>query len=637
VVSWDSIKAQEKEVKVWTPKNPEIPFLDNYSTPPKAAFWDIFPSRMVPRESPIDTKVLESELNVVKDSLTPAQFLRGERAIDNVRLGGSAFQGSNLPAIEVKNSSSVNKFGQVVTDNTASWIKSNFVCGPFSEPPFERFRVNCISPIEQNDKVRIVVNASLPEGESFNSNVVDHKLEKVRMTSAKKFGHGLLRAGEGAVFSKFDQKDAYKNIPCKKEDLRLQGFKWLGKFFFESAQMFGARTAVANYDVLGNTLLSICVAKSGSQSVQVFRQLDDVPIIGKKDSNGCEEFSKLYKTLCESANIRLAEDCPKKDKAFTNVTSGKVLGINFDSTNLTWSFPEEKKEKLLNSMKKAIEMEISLKELQSLVGQMSDLAQMSPFLSIFKKPILEDLAQHIRAGESSKRAISDQAKKDLSVWASMLLDKSEWHKIPWPNIQPPRYHKSVYSDAAGLAEGEVNSNGVGVAWMAFNEEGEYIGAQRLSWPKEFIENKKDSKGARFGCKTTTLELFGILLPVLELHKCLSNQHIIFHVDNIACVYGWENGHMKDDICASILIRGLKLIELYLGSKFHLRFVPRVSDWESAQTDRMSRLSSLSKQDIQLLESFSLVRIHRIVLDWLENPEEDWGWALRLLEVVSSKD
>jgi len=223
------------------------------------------------------------------------------------------------------------------------------------------------------------------------------------------------------------------------------------------------------------------------------------------------------------------------------------------------------------------------------------------------------------------------------VWASMLQDKRSWHKIPWPNIQPTRYHKSVYSDAAGLADGEVNSNGVGVAWMAFNEEGEYIGAQRLSWPKDFIEHKKDSKGARFGCKTTTLELFGILLPVLEMHKCLTNQHIVYHVDNIACVYGWENGHMKDDVCASILIRGLKLIELYLGSKFHLRFVPRVSDWESAQTDRMSRLSSLSKHDIQLLESFSLDRIHRVVLDWFETPEEDWGWALRLLEAVSSRN
>jgi len=119
-------------------------------------------------------------------------------------------------------------------------------------------------------------------------------------------------------------------------------------------------------------------------------------------------------------------------------------------------------------MKKAVEVEIGLKELQSLVGQMSDLAQMSPFLSIFKKPILEDLALHIRAGESTKRSISIQSKKDLSVWASMLQDKRSWHKIPWPKIQPTRYHKSVYSDAAGLADGEVNSNGVGVAWMVIS-------------------------------------------------------------------------------------------------------------------------------------------------------------------------
>ena len=58
-------------------------------------------------------------------------------------------------------------------------------------------------------------------------------MEKVKMSSARKFRYSVAKAGRKARMSKFDLTDAYKYIPCKKEDLRLQGFFWLGKFFIE--------------------------------------------------------------------------------------------------------------------------------------------------------------------------------------------------------------------------------------------------------------------------------------------------------------------------------------------------------------------------------------------------------------------
>jgi len=51
-------------------------------------------------------------------------------------------------------------------------------------------------------------------------------VEKVHMSSARLFGYALQEAGTGATISKFDMKDAYKNIPAKLEELRLQGFIW---------------------------------------------------------------------------------------------------------------------------------------------------------------------------------------------------------------------------------------------------------------------------------------------------------------------------------------------------------------------------------------------------------------------------
>ena len=99
--------------------------------------------------------------------------------------------------------------------------------------------------------------------------------------------------------------------------------------------MFGAKPAVPDYDRLGNTVkcLTVCISKIPSELVH--RHLDDVPSAGPKNSNCCEKFSKTYKEICKDLNILLAENCPSKEKAFCNSTEGKVLGIWFDSTNLT--------------------------------------------------------------------------------------------------------------------------------------------------------------------------------------------------------------------------------------------------------------------------------------------------------------
>ena len=165
---------------------------------------------------------------------------------------------------------------------TCDWLSSNldkkgFVCGPFDNPPFDRFRSNCLMAVDQHEKIRLVLNVSLPENNSFNSNIWDEQLEKVNMSSARNFGYTLKKCGNNANFSKFDLCDAYKIVKCISADYRIQGFSWLGKYFYENRQIFGARSAVPNFDILGNTLKCVSVAKSKIPNDLVHRQLDDVP------------------------------------------------------------------------------------------------------------------------------------------------------------------------------------------------------------------------------------------------------------------------------------------------------------------------------------------------------------------------
>ena len=69
-----------------------------------------------------------------------------------------------------------------------------------------------------------------------------------------------------------------------------------------------------------------------------------------------------------------------------------------------------------------------------------------------------------------------------------------------------------------------------------------------------INFKKDSKGARFGSKTSTLEMVGIVLPFLLCPNFLHNQHVVFSTDNIGCYFGWLNMSVSGDITASTYSR-----------------------------------------------------------------------------------
>ena len=58
--------------------------------------------------------------------------------------------------------------------------------------------------MDQIVKVRPVLNVSLPEEESFNSNVNEMLLEKVYMSNARRFGFSVCEAGFDAKMTKFD-------------------------------------------------------------------------------------------------------------------------------------------------------------------------------------------------------------------------------------------------------------------------------------------------------------------------------------------------------------------------------------------------------------------------------------------------
>ena len=373
-------------------KWPNIPVLRNYNCVPDASFWATFPHKPMPEkpETDVDIDKLEAKIFFHKDKMTIHQWERSLKAVAFLRHGAPAHQVKSLPGCFIQNSRAAIIQGKYVTEEIATWVQKGFAAGPFDEPPTDNFRVNPILAVVQPDKVRIILNVSAPEEGSFNANVDEYETETVKMASAKLFSQKLMDCGKNSTMSKQDLKAAYKQIPARISDLRLQGFFWLGKFFVETRQIFGAKTSVCNYDILGETLKLLAMLESVIPPSLVIRQVDDVPSVSPSSTDWTEDFTTTYKSLCEDLNVQLAEDCPLSEKAFSNQVRGKVLGILFDATDLSWRIPQKKIDKCIRSILSASENgTCSLKEFQKLLGRLNDISQMCCFMKIFKHSITD--------------------------------------------------------------------------------------------------------------------------------------------------------------------------------------------------------------------------------------------------------
>jgi hypothetical protein len=445
-------------------KNAEIPILDNYKISPDETFWKKFPQKTLPSspQTNIDIVQLEKLIDQRKPLVTSFVWSRAMKSVKYLRSGGPSYQSSYLPSCTVKNSKAAIDNGKHVTDSLCTWIKSGYVSGPFSSPPLKNFRVNSILAVPQPGKIRICMNVSLPEGTSFNDNIAKHKMEKMKMSSAKNFGFSVIEAGRGAYMSKFDFVDAYKNIPAAKSDLRLQGFTWLGKYFVEDKMTFGGKPSVQNFDITGATVKDLTLADCKIPSRLVHRQLDDVPLVAPKNTNWCQEFSTKYADTCKKINMSLAPNCVKNDKAFTNQTTGKVLGIVFDTNSLTWELPEGKRYKTLVEIKNAREStSIGLKQMQKLMGRLNHVSQMCPFLNGFRHCLNADLAKATRA-DPKQIVLSIFSKKDLQVWSNFLTDTQKSFPLAHRRDPPPPLHQAVRVGLGGVQHEQQVGGGSGL-------------------------------------------------------------------------------------------------------------------------------------------------------------------------------
>ena len=369
--------------------------------------------------------------------------------------------------------------------------------------------------------------------------------------------------------------------------------------------------------------LRACI-RSGTPRYLVPRALDDTPCVAPEGSDMIDRFSVEMKKVCEEANIPLAEFCPQAEKAFELVTRGTVLGIVFNSSTMTWHLSKEKADKIVRRCVDGINaVHMDLNQIQKLMGSVNDLVQMSPLLK-FHKRTGNAFLKSFEGSNNLLKLVPQKLKEDLSVIAKVAEYSVDGLPVADRPVKPPLTALYFYTDAAGasftVARGKKffhDNEGKGVGCICGSSLENIWGWSRVEWPEGLLTVKTDEKGCLFGHKTTTLESVGLLLPLLAFPDELAGKELIFKVDNVAVLWGWNSGYVKNDETATYVLKSVSYLAGYLGVIIH---VDRMSKDLAALADEMSRRRvSKSEENRQALERAVRRPVRGYLNKWLEDP------------------
>ena len=219
----------------------------------------------------------------------------------------------------------------------------------------------------------------------------------------------------------------------------------------------------------------------------------------------------------------MAKDCPNHEKSFGPSTFGTVLGINFDTTLMEWSITAEKEASLQQEIDCFMGKKVcTLKEIQKILGKLSNFAQMCDLLRSFKFSLLLQLRK-FEGCENSRKLISKELKDDLWVWKKAISEARTG--IPIRNIfdEPPLSPETFMSDAAGAVFEWENGSCKNVSekgdWGVASVghiEGKVTRVALIRWPENLLTVAKNRNGKFFGSLSATLEAVGLLLPFLTV-------------------------------------------------------------------------------------------------------------------------
>ena len=110
----------------------------------------------------------------------------------------------------------------------------------------------------------------------------------------------------------------------------------------------------------------------------------------------------------------------------------------------------------------------------------------------------------------------------------------------------------------------------------------------------------------------------------------SGKNVVFRIDNMAVLFGWYNGYVKNNKSASEVLRSVHYLSGSMGTTVNVEHVDRVSDDLAELADQLYRKEHSSRGvAAHALEQADRRSVEGSLIDWLRNPcgDLDLCWAL----------
>ena len=602
--------------------------LRDYRRPAPPDFWNNFPVNL---SKPAKSLVSADKLEAMALSVGTVDKQMLEKVLFDLRFGAKIGCKSpyRLPS-RATNAPSAYEDGEKVTDAICDWVKKGFAFGPVDKDqvPAGAKLSGIMTRSKPDGSVRIILNLSSPAGKAVNEGISSEDFPTT-MSSTSKWLRALNKAGRFCLISKCDWSDAYKHVAVHHEDLHLQWFSWLGRYFCELCLVFGCVSSAGIYDRLAKVVLQIILHRSGMDPSMVIQHLDDVCAAAPAGSDALYRFDAEYFNVSEALGVKLApRDDPKK--SFGPSTSGVVLGVFYDTEAWTWAMPEEKLLRLLHDLKEVVDADSMQQErVWSIVGKIINVKPLVPggHYNLYHLIKANSFSSDPKVGVP----LDADLKRQAWFWLTALQVCSGKAKIPDPDRSLPAWSVDVFTDAAG-GSWRTKGQGVGAVGPGF-----WV---IMPWGRAINAGRPTGDGRKLDRIMSALELMGPLLALSAAAKQLRGKPVRFHVDNAGSVFIFKKGYSSSCKFSTAIVAAIASVAAGLGCTVDLVKITRCSNDGANLADALSK-GAMSRfwelvEDSDFILPLEPEVVPGPIVCWATNPQPDFDLGEKILRHLAGE-
>ena len=460
-------------------------------------------------------------------------------------------------------------------------------------------------PKPNSNDVRLIHDCSRPIGTSLNDFATKDSVKYQTIEEAVNLSN------VDCFYSKIDLKSAYRSVAIHPSNYSFTGLKWKFvdhdsfTYMYDTKLPFGARKSPAIFHRLTQAVRRM-MARRGFYGIVVY--LDDFLIVSSSFEQ-CREtmqvLIQLLRKLGFAINWKKVED-PNKIVTF--------LGIEFNSTNLSLSLPDNKVKDLKALLNEFSDRKrASKRQLQSLAGRLNWACHVVRGGRTYLRRVLD--AMNRMKLPHHKAKLSDTFHKDILWWINCLDTFNGRNMFLKPTCSTP-----VYVDACNTGAG-----------MAFGRDWAYI-----NW----VEDWPEIAPMHINFK----EALTVVAAARRWGHLWHNSHIIILTDSECTKAMLNKGTTKNELVMDH-IREL----FWLSVKFNFEFeCVHIRGVDNTLSDAISRLHEKGRflqleailmdycldplHPLALRLHMSTKAIHTLLFQIIAWLQRKWSWIKKYLTI-----